>query len=115
MAHAALAGGALGLGSILLVRRKGTLSHRVLGWVWIALMATVALTSFAIQSTGTWSWIHGFSVLTPLILVYGIYSARTHNVRAHKATMLGLFFGALVITGLFTLLPNRLIGDWLWQ
>jgi len=29
---------------------------------------------------------------------------------AHRFNMLGLYFGALVVTGLFTLLPNRLIG-----
>lgn len=32
------------------------------------------------------------------------------QVRAHRKTMIGVFCGALVVTGLFTLLPGRLIG-----
>jgi uncharacterized membrane protein len=30
-------------------------------------------------------------------------------VRAHRSAMLGLFLGALVIAGLFTLVPGRIM------
>lgn len=36
---------------------------------------------------------------------------RAHRVRAHRSNMIALYVGALVITGLFTLLPGRLIGS----
>ena len=40
--------------------------------------------------------------------------ARRRNTRAHRITMISIFVGALVITGLFTLLPQRLIGQAVW-
>lgn len=113
VAHAACAVVALVLGALLLWRRKGTAVHRVFGWLWVMLMAAVALSSFGIYRE-RFSWIHLLSVLTLLSLVQGVRHARAHRVRHHRYTMLSLFFGALVITGLFTLLPQRLIGKAFW-
>ena len=112
-AHAAMAGAALVVGSAVLARRKGTPSHRVLGWTWVLLMASVASISFAIRFNG-FSWIHGLSVYTLFALVFGVVHARRRNIRAHRITMISIFVGALVITGLFTLLPQRLIGQAVW-
>jgi cytochrome c peroxidase len=111
--HAAFAATALLLGVQLLWRRKGSTAHRRLGWLWVLLMAAVALSSFGIYRE-RFSWIHGLSVLTLASLAYGVWHARRHQVHHHRFTMLSLFFGALVITGLFTLLPQRLIGQALW-
>ena len=111
--HAALAGTALVVGGTVLARRKGTPSHRVLGWTWVLLMASVASSSFAIRFNG-FSWIHGLSVYTLFALVFGVANARRRNIRAHRITMISIFVGALVITGLFTLLPQRLIGQAVW-
>jgi len=109
-AHAALAGAALVVGGTVLARRKGTASHRVLGWTWVVLMAAVASSSFAIRYNG-FSWIHGLSVFTLFALVFGVADARRRNIKAHRTTMISIFVGALLITGLFTLLPQRLIGQ----
>ena len=43
------------------------------------------------------------------MLGVGVWAARTGNVRRHKMTMIGIFFGALVIAGLFTFLPGRIM------
>jgi uncharacterized membrane protein len=112
-AHAALAGAALVVGGTVLARRKGTTSPRVRGWTWVVLRASVASISFAIRFNG-FSWIHGLSVYTLLALVFGVAHARRRNIRAHRSTMISIFVGALVITGLFTLLPQRLIGQAVW-
>lgn len=112
-AHAAMAGAALAVGGVVLARRKGTASHRVLGWTWVVLMASVASISFAIRYNG-FSWIHGLSVYTLVALAFGVAHARRRRIRAHRITMISIFVGALVITGLFTLLPQRLIGQALW-
>ena len=113
VAHAAMAGAALLVGGAVLVRRKGTPSHRVLGWAWVVLMASVASISFTIRFNG-FSWIHGLSVCTLVALVFGVAHARRRNVQAHRITMISIFVGALVITGLFTLLPQRLLGKAVW-
>jgi len=109
-AHAAMAGAALLVGVAVLARPKGTASHRALGWTWVVLMASVASISFAIRYNG-FSWIHGLSVFTLFALVFGVADARRRNIKAHRTTMISIFVGALLITGLFTLLPQRLIGQ----
>ena len=109
-AHAAMAGAALLVGAAVLARPKGTASHRALGWTWVVLMAAVASSSFAIRYNG-FSWIHGLSVFTLFALVFGVADARRRNIKAHRTTMISIFVGALLITGLFTLLPQRLIGQ----
>jgi uncharacterized membrane protein len=112
--HALLAATAVVLGAGLLRGRKGHLPHRVAGWIWVACMAGVAGISFAIHGPKGYSWIHGLSVFTLFALALGVWFARTHRVKAHRGQMIGLYIGALVITGLFTLLPGRLIGRVLW-
>jgi uncharacterized membrane protein len=112
-AHAAMAGAALLVGAAVLARPKGTASHRALGWTWVVLMASVASISFAIRYNG-FSWIHGLSVYTLFALAFGVMHARRRNIKAHRITMISIFVGALLITGLFTLLPQRLIGQAVW-
>ena len=111
--HAAFAATALLLGVQLLWRRKGSTAHRRLGWLWVLLMAAVALSSFGIYRE-RFSWIHGLSVYTLIALAFGVMHARRRNIKAHRLTMISIFVGALLITGLFTLLPQRLIGQALW-
>ena len=43
------------------------------------------------------------------MLVVAILHARAARIEAHRWTMIGLFAGALVITGLFTLMPSRVM------
>jgi len=78
IAHTVAATSALVVGCILLFKRKGTFSHRTLGWVWVVLMAFVALVSFGIKREN-FSWIHGLSVFTLFMLFVGIRLARAHN------------------------------------
>ena len=111
-AYAALA--AFVLGTVQLARVKGTTQHRALGYTWVALMLAIAISSFWIHGESlrlwrTWSPIHLLSILTLLMLPAAIYFARVHRVRGHKLTMLGLFSGALVIAGIFTLVPGRIM------
>ena len=110
--HAFAAMAAFVLGIVQLVAPKGTLPHRALGWVWVALMLVVALSSFwihRIRLVGPWSPIHLLSIFALVMLALGVTAARTHNVRRHKITMVSIFFGALVIAGLFTFMPGRIM------
>jgi len=113
-AHALAAGLALPLGAIILWRRKGDSNHRWMGRAWFTLMTFVAAGSFGIRASGHYSWIHGLSTFTLVMLALGLYAARTGRIAQHKRIVQGLYFGALIIAGLFTLLPNRLLGHWLW-
>ena len=111
--HAFAALGALGLGAAQLMSTKGTMPHRIRGYVWSALMLIVAVSSFWIQSLrliGPFSPIHLLSILTLVTLPRAIYLARRGDVAGHRRIMLMLFWFALVGAGLFTLLPGRIMG-----
>jgi uncharacterized membrane protein len=102
---------ALGLGTVMLLRRKGTISHRTLGWAWVGLMLVAAISSFWVTGiTGHFSPIHGLSLLVLVLVPAAILAIRRGKVSTHRKAMIGLFVGALVIPGLFTLLPMRLLG-----
>jgi uncharacterized membrane protein len=110
--HAFAAMAAFALGIVQFAAPKGTLPHRTIGWVWVGLMAVVAVSSFwihEIRLLGPWSPIHLLSIFTPIMLVLGVLAARGHRVRAHKITMVSIFAGALVAAGLFTLVPGRIM------
>ncbi len=104
---------ALPLGISQLVLRKGTGRHRIVGYVWLGLMVFTALVSFAVHTInpGGLSPIHIFSVLT-LVAAPGIaWSARHGQVARHRRAVLGLIIGGLVIAGLFTFAPGRILGE----
>lgn len=112
--HAFAAMAAFGLGVIQLAAPKGTLPHRTIGWIWVALMTVVGVSAFFIHELrlwGPWSPIHLLAIFTLIMLPVAVWRARRHAVRQHRNAMLGLFFGALVIAGLFTLLPGRIMHE----
>lgn len=103
---------ALALGIFMLIRRKGTVSHRLLGWIWVALMLTAAVSSFWITDLrdGRFSPIHLLSIVVLISVPAAIFAIRSGRVNTHRRSMQLLFFSGLVLPGLFTLLPMRLLG-----
>ena len=105
------------MGSIQLISAKGTKQHQVLGYLWVSMMMYVSISSFfisEIQLWGAFSPIHLLSAWTVVTLCTGIYFARTGNIKAHQLNMQLLYGLALILTGLFTLLPNRVMGQMLF-
>jgi uncharacterized membrane protein len=113
--HLSAALSALVLGIVMLVRSKGTASHKALGRLWVGLMLTVAISSLWIPSFLHFTWIHLFTLLTLVSLPLALYRIRTGNVKGHAAAMKGLFIGGLAIAGIFTLIPGRMLGNLLWH
>jgi len=110
--HAFAAMTAFVLGVVQLAGPKGTLPHRTLGWIWAGLMMLVAASSFWIHQIrlwGPWSPIHLLSIFTLTMLPFGVWMAHRHRVVDHRRIMILIFSGALVIAGLFTLLPGRIM------
>lgn len=114
LVHTFAALAALALGGAMFLARKGTFLHRVAGRSWVALMLAVAISSFWIKSSGSFSWIHGLSVSVLVLLAVLVFLAITRRISAHRRLATGLYAGALVITGAFTLLPYRLLGRLVW-
>jgi uncharacterized membrane protein len=102
----------------LLASRKGSPSHRVIGTIYLALMTVTAVASFFIPSFSSLSvgagpirlgLIHLFIPLT-FYGVWGTRQALKHgDIAAHRASMRGLYFGGLIIAGLLTFTPGRIM------
>jgi uncharacterized membrane protein len=110
--HAFAAMAAFALGIVQFAAPKGTLPHRTLGWIWVGLMLSVAVSSFwihQIRLVGLWSPIHLLSIFTLITVPLGVWRAHRHQVADHRRIMILIFSGALVIAGLFTLLPGRIM------
>ena len=88
---------------------KGTKIHKRLGWTWSVFMASTAISSFFLVGLngGHFSWIHGLSAWTIIVLPFALVAARRHNVKSHAKQMRGMFLGGMVIAGLFSFLPGR--------
>ena len=96
------------LGGAVLMRRKGTPSHKLLGRSWVALMLIVAISSFWIRRDG-FSWIHLLSIWTLISLACAVWFIRRGNVRAHQGFMIGTFLG-LLGAGIGAFAPGRLLS-----
>jgi uncharacterized membrane protein len=110
--HAFAAMAAFVLGVAQLAAPKGTLPHRTIGWIWAGLMVIVAASSFWVRQIrlwGPWSPIHLLSVFTLVTVPLGVWQAHRHRVADHRRIMIMIFSGALVVAGLFTLLPGRIM------
>jgi uncharacterized membrane protein len=112
--HAFVAMAAFVLGVVQLAGPKGTIPHRTVGWTWVVLMAIIAISSFWIHGfriIGPFSPIHLLSIFTLAMLPLAVLHARRHRVERHRKAMTSIFVGAMVIAGLFTLLPGRIMHD----
>ena len=82
------------LGLVQFAAPKGTLPHRTLGWIWVVLMAAVAISSFwihQIRLVGPWSPIHLLSIFTLMMLPLAVWRAHRHRVAAHRRIMIWHF------------------------
>ena len=113
--HMSAAFAALGIGTVQLARPKGTGSHKLIGWIWVTLMMTVAISSLWIPSFLHFTWIHIFTFIVLVGVPHAIWRIRTGNVEGHARAMKGLYLGGLIIAGVFTLAPGRLLGNLLWK
>lgn len=106
------------LGAFLLACPKGTPSHRLLGKIWLLLMIATSFSTFFIHGIDVF---HGFSPihLLSLYVIFGsvpaIRAARRHDIRAHRAHVAGMYFGGIVVAGLFTLVPDRIMGSMIFD
>ncbi|MCA0034420.1 DUF2306 domain-containing protein [Mesorhizobium sp. B263B2A] len=108
--HALIAVAALLLGAMQLWRTKGDRLHRALGRVWMALMATVAISGLFIWTIRLWgpfSPIHLLSLFVLVMLWRGVRAAPGGNIAAHRRIMQGTYIIGLAITGLLTFIPGR--------
>jgi uncharacterized membrane protein len=90
---------------------KGGRFHRVLGSIYLTLMTITSVAAMFIRSLnpGQLSWIHIFVPLTLFGVFSAIWRIRRKDVTGHRAAMLGVYFGGLIIAGALTFYPGRLM------
>jgi len=112
--HALSAAYAIALGAVQLLLRKGGSTHRLMGRLWLTLMALVAMSSFFIHEINLWgqySPIHLLSLWVLISIGLTIYFARSGNIRRHRQSATAFYWLALILTGFFTLLPGRIMYE----
>ena len=110
--HAVAAMAAIILGGVQVYMKKGGILHKLIGRTWVGLMVVVSVSSFFIHKIELWgaySPIHLLSVWTIFSLGLAIYYVRVGNIKRHKQVMIALYGFALLLTGLFTLMPGRVM------
>jgi uncharacterized membrane protein len=117
--HLVTAVAALLIGSLVMLRRKGTGSHRAWGWAWVGLMGSTAVASAFIRDVqlpnlAGFTPIHAFTAMVAVNLPRGIWFIRRGDVAAHRRAMRSIYIGGCLVAGLFTLLPGRFLGRLLW-
>lgn len=117
-AHLVAASLALVLGVAQFALPKGVTLHRISGWIWVGLVSFVVLSSLFIRSDddtlpsiGAFSPVHLLTLAAATGLPVGVYAAKRKKVLLHRASMIAVFAGALVVAGLFSITPGRLIYD----
>lgn len=119
--HAFGAMAALVLGLIQIFGPKGTLPHRVLGALWIALMVAVAVSSAFIvrpAPAGTPYWerlslIHLFIPITAFGIISGLMllARGGPSLKQHSRPFIGVFVGGLIVAGVLAFLPGRIMHE----
>lgn len=115
--HLATIGTALAITPVMMWRRRGDKSHRMLGWLWASCMVATALISLNIRLTnhGGFSIIHALSIFTLIGVPVLVLAARRHDIARHRGQARGFVIGALLVAGFFTFPFGRLLGHWLFS
>jgi uncharacterized membrane protein len=126
--HLSAALGALAIGPVALWARRGHAAgasgqrprlHRAAGYAWVTLMLATAVSALFIRdhnlpNIAGYTLIHLFVPYT----LGGLFLAFRHllrgNIQGHRNNMLGLYLGACIGAGVFTLLPSRILGQLVW-
>lgn len=97
------------IGPAQILRPRRDRIHRTVGYLWIAAMYYVCLSSFWIVSDGRFSWLHGLSAFTLVTVTLGLVSALRGNISAHRGNMVGSYIGTAIAFGFAVAVPGRAI------
>lgn len=109
------------IGTYLLINRKGTNWHKMLGKIYMILMLITAFITLFMSAVvgptlfGHFGFIHLFSLSVFYTVPTAYRAARAGNIKTHKGNMLGLYIGGMLIAGSFALMPGRLLHNWIFM
>ncbi len=109
------------IGTWLLIRRKGSPVHRLLGKLYMALVVFSVIVSLFMSARigpslfGHFGFIHllSFQALFAVLVAWRAIQAK--DIARHRNAMIGLYVGGMMIAGSFAFMPGRLLHDWLFS
>ena len=122
--HMTAAIGAIVTGPVALWARRGAQQHprlhRAFGYAWVTLIVVTAVSALFILDRGMPN-LAGFTPIHLLVpvtfagLFGAFYALAKGKIALHRQAMQSLYFAACVLAGAFTLLPQRLVGHFVWS
>ena len=111
---------AIALGPVALWARKGATQrlklHRAFGYAWVTLMLATAVSAifirdYALPNIVGYTPLHIFVPVTFYFLFRAFQCLAQGNIAGHRKAMQRLYIAACLVAGVFTLLPNRYLGN----
>jgi uncharacterized membrane protein len=106
--HAVIATATIALGTFNAVRMvRGDAVHKAVGRIWASMMLFVSVTGLFIIQTH-----EPIDIFLGGLAIWTIYHAKRGNIDAHKAYMLGSYFGLLGAFVGVIVVPSRRVPSW---
>lgn len=121
--HATAALLAVVTGPVALWARLGRVTrpglHRTFGYAWVTFMVATAASAlfirdFRVPNVSGFTPIHLLIGITAFYLFAAFRALARGDISTHRRCMQRLYLGACIVAGLFTLLPQRALGQLLW-
>ena len=108
------------MATFMMVTKKGTEVHKLIGRIYMVLMLFTAMVTLLMSAQvgprlfNHFGFIHLLSVLVLYCVPSAYWAIKNGNVKRHKWSMIGLYIGGLIVAGGFTLMPGRMLGNMLF-
>jgi len=105
------------LGAYLLLDKKGGVTHRTLGKIYMVLMVITAIISLFMEARvgptflNHFGYIHLFCFLVLWTVPTALLAIKKGNIKSHQRKMVLLYLGAILIAGSFTFAPGRYLHE----
>ena len=105
------------MATFMMVTKKGTEVHKLIGRIYMVLMLFTAMVTLLMSAQvgprlfNHFGFIHLLSVLVLYCVPSAYWAIKNGNVKRHRWSMIGLYIGGLIVAGGFTLMPGRMLGN----
>ena len=106
---------AMVLGTLVMMMKKGGTLHKLFGRTFMILMFVTAAISLGIEAgvgfqvLGHFGPIHILSVFALISVPKAYLAAKRGDIKTHRNEMIGLYFGACIVAGIFAIQPGRML------
>ena len=81
----------------------------------VSAASAIFIRDYGLPNIWGYTLIHLLIPFTVFRLVFAFRALVKKEIKKHRKAMIGLYFGACVGAGVFTLLPNRYLGGIVWS